>query len=197
MPRYVDHKQRQLEIVQAAARVLAEKGLRGLTIRAVAEEMGGSATLVTHYFSTRRSLLQYIAEPARAEWTEQLAEIAEESSDPRDRLRAVMIWSLSLDNRVEERAWLSLLTAPAEDRASVATLHDKMGELLLDIFESTLEGQVEPNHLAATASLLRSVAKGMIVCSEESPKDWPRDQQIAVIDRLLDLLPLLIPGEAK
>ncbi|GAB3616725.1 TetR family transcriptional regulator [Okibacterium endophyticum] len=44
-------------LIQSAVKVAAERGLRGLTFRAVAERAGVNNSLVAHHFGTRDSLL--------------------------------------------------------------------------------------------------------------------------------------------
>jgi AcrR family transcriptional regulator len=51
-------------LVQAAVRVVADKGLRGLTFRAVADEAGVNNTLIAHHFGSRDKLLA-----AALEWS--------------------------------------------------------------------------------------------------------------------------------
>ena len=51
-------------LVQAAVRVVADKGLRGLTFRAVADEAGVNNTLIAHHFGSRDNLLA-----AALEWS--------------------------------------------------------------------------------------------------------------------------------
>lgn len=51
-------------ILQAAVQVVAEKGLRGLTYRAVAAEAGVSHALVTYFFPTRSHLIEAAMELA-------------------------------------------------------------------------------------------------------------------------------------
>jgi len=51
-------------LIQAAVRVVADKGLRGLTFRAVAEEAGVNNTLIAHHFGSRDKLLA-----AALEWS--------------------------------------------------------------------------------------------------------------------------------
>ena len=45
-------------ILDAVVRVVAQKGLRGLTFRSVASEAGVSPTLAAHYFGTRDELIK-------------------------------------------------------------------------------------------------------------------------------------------
>jgi AcrR family transcriptional regulator len=51
-------------LIRAAVTVVARKGLRGLTFRAVAEEAGVNNTLIAHHFGSRDKLLE-----AALEWS--------------------------------------------------------------------------------------------------------------------------------
>ena len=44
-------------LVESTVQVVAERGLRGLTFRAVAERAGVNNSLVAHHFGTREALL--------------------------------------------------------------------------------------------------------------------------------------------
>lgn len=63
-PRSLNYGEGREALLQATVRVVARKGLRGLTFRAVAEEAGVNNTLIAHHFGTRDNLLT-----ATFEWT--------------------------------------------------------------------------------------------------------------------------------
>jgi len=46
------------DLIRGAIRVIADKGLRGLTLRAAAAEAGLTHGLIVHYFGTRDSLIE-------------------------------------------------------------------------------------------------------------------------------------------
>ncbi|MEU1166456.1 TetR family transcriptional regulator, partial [Streptomyces sp. NPDC005921] len=62
MPRYVDPEERVRDIVVASLEALSEGGLPELTLRKIAQRMGGSSTLITHYFANREALLDAVLE---------------------------------------------------------------------------------------------------------------------------------------
>ena len=70
MPRFVDHDVRKRDIVRATLEVLAESGTGGLSFRAVAARLGGSTTLVTHYFPNQDALLAEVASASLVLWGE-------------------------------------------------------------------------------------------------------------------------------
>lgn len=54
-----DHEARRLEVSEAVWRVLATRGFGGLTLRAVATELGATTGLLTHYFPAKSDLLAH------------------------------------------------------------------------------------------------------------------------------------------
>jgi AcrR family transcriptional regulator len=194
MPKTVDHDERRDEIVRAAIEILAEGGPRMLTVRALARKLGGSLRLVNYYFPTRHALLEGLQHQLDEAWQSELDRLDASSADARTRLRSFLIWALSLDEqaRTEERAWLSLLSVPPQDQASVATLHAHGARWMRAHLSARLEGLVARKRLEETTDLLHAAVRGIIVTSEENPEAWPPDYQVAVLDgflRPLELLP--------
>lgn len=64
MPARGDHDARRRDLSEAVWRVVAGQGFTGLTMRAVAAEMGASTGLVTHYFPSKAALVQHALELA-------------------------------------------------------------------------------------------------------------------------------------
>lgn len=60
MPKVVDHEQRRQELVEQAARVIAQQGLEHTTLKDVARAAGFSANLVAHYFDNKEDLLWHV-----------------------------------------------------------------------------------------------------------------------------------------
>ncbi|MHC0430658.1 TetR/AcrR family transcriptional regulator [Streptomyces sp. O3] len=54
-----DHEARRRDVSEAVWRVLATRGFGGLTLRAVAAELGATTGLLTHYFPAKRDLLTH------------------------------------------------------------------------------------------------------------------------------------------
>jgi AcrR family transcriptional regulator len=64
MPAKTDHDARRRDVSEAVWRVLAAQGFGGLTLRAVAAEMGASTGLLTHYFPSKHALVMHALEVA-------------------------------------------------------------------------------------------------------------------------------------
>lgn len=100
-------------------RVLSEKGLQGLTVRAVADEAGCTTGMVMYQFGTRQALLEHARSFLFERMLERVEAIEKYGSDPKVVLREVLSQSLTLDSeRSEEaRVWLSFLAASIGDDA--------------------------------------------------------------------------------
>jgi AcrR family transcriptional regulator len=57
VPKVVDHDERREEIVAAAGRLIARRGLEAATVRAIAAEAGFSSGVIDHYFADKDDLL--------------------------------------------------------------------------------------------------------------------------------------------
>ena len=57
MPAKVDADDRRHGLVLAAAALIAEEGIGALTNQRIAERLGASTTVVTHYFRSKRELV--------------------------------------------------------------------------------------------------------------------------------------------
>ncbi len=57
MSKNVDHKQRRLEVLAAARRVIVRDGIEAATTRAIAREAGYSSGVLTHYFDDKDDIL--------------------------------------------------------------------------------------------------------------------------------------------
>jgi len=106
MPAEVESTERRRQIGEAALRVVRERGAAQLTIRAVAQAMGGSTSLITHYVRNRRELLilafttvehrwaaeeQRLADLPAAERIEQLAAWGADWSREEDEVVAALL----------------------------------------------------------------------------------------------------------
>ena len=182
MPRYVDPDQRRRDIVDATNQVVAEKGLSGLTFRAVADRLGGSTTLVTHYFASQEELLNGLTTSLLDTWTVELAELEADSDDPRDRLMILLEWLVPIDDegRMQERARINLL---AEQILGGKTRHlfEAWETHIRDFLREHLRQIVPKRDLEMRVGALRALTNGLTLSAIEHPDRWPPEQVLAVL----------------
>ncbi len=92
-------------VKDATLRVIASEGVRAVTIRRVAAELGRSTTVVTHYFEDRSQLLREAVGEALAE---QQAQIESRLASAEDPLWVFLDWSSEAD---PEGVWPAVVTA--------------------------------------------------------------------------------------
>lgn len=191
MPRQVDHDQRKLEIVAATLDILAERGTRGLSFRAVASRLGGSTTLVTHYFPTQQALIDEVAATAVKMWNQEIRELDAQTDDPFRRLYNLLVWLVPTTNEglAGERSRINLLSGQIlgeENRATFETWDTTIRGFL----RSHVQGLVRADDVERVVELLRVTTNGVVLSVVEHPDSWPTDRQLAVIDGVLALLGL-------
>ncbi|WP_410580837.1 TetR/AcrR family transcriptional regulator [Amycolatopsis sp. lyj-108] len=105
--------ERQQKILEAAVRVIARSGVRGLRVEKIAAEAGISTSLIYYHFTNRagllRKTLEFVSDRAAA-YTE---EAAAEAADPRAELELMLFGELQDTQAVKENS-----TAWGELRAS-------------------------------------------------------------------------------
>ena len=67
MPKRVDHEEWRARVAETAADLIAEGGLPAMTFRRLAERLGCSTTVISHYFADRSQLLQAVYDATNAE----------------------------------------------------------------------------------------------------------------------------------
>jgi AcrR family transcriptional regulator len=85
------------QVISATLKIIRESGVKDVTVRRVAEELGGSTTVVTHYFANRGVLLESVV----SDWisaTKHDAQDAIDNSD--DKLWGFLVWSISPEHQV-------------------------------------------------------------------------------------------------
>lgn len=112
MPRQVDHAARLAAVTDAVVAIAAERGFAAVTIRAVADHLGASTSVVTHYVPSRDDLLRLAV---RREVAVRRAEAERAMAAGPDPLWALVRWAVADLGGQVHRFWLSLLiAAPTE-----------------------------------------------------------------------------------
>lgn len=194
MPARGDHDARRRDVSQAVWRVLAEHGFGGLTLRAVAAELGASTGLLTHYFPSKQALIRHALE------------VAEEHSQNRPRhtapgpglraLHTALLDVLPLTpestamNRVWVSFWAAALTDPELGEFEVRRYERWRSRLRPHVDAASDLGELapgtDPDDLVATAA---AFAHGLVVQALVDPARYPPSRQIALVDQFIAALP--------
>jgi AcrR family transcriptional regulator len=172
--------------------VLARHGFDGLTLRAVAAEMGASTGLLTHYFPSKQALVRHalaISEehsanrPLRGTDAEGLAA-----------LRAALLDVLPLDpaSTVMNRVWVSSWDVALGDRelgSAERARYKRWRARLRPIVEAAQHAgelpDADPDDLVAT---LAAFTHGLVVQALFDPRTFPHNRQVVLLDAFLESL---------
>jgi AcrR family transcriptional regulator len=193
MPAKGDHQARRADVAEAVWRVLAAHGFGGLTMRAVATELGASTGLLTHYFTNKRELVRYANEIA-AERTEDRPRLS--SAEPglaALRTALVNVLPLTPDGVVMSRVWVSFWDAALGDevlgQAQRARYERWRGRLRACVADAQSRGELPseppPDDVAVEAA---AFAHGLVVQALFDPARLPAARQLALLDHFLTAL---------
>ena len=101
---------RKSEIVAATIRVIERKGINGASMRAIAQELGLTTGVITHYFSDKDQLLLEVLQTCFVPWNETIVR-AKDNVSPWDSLRHIFFSTLPSFHqpRARVQVWLGML----------------------------------------------------------------------------------------
>lgn len=194
MPKRVDHEVRRKELVQAAWRVIAARGIDDVTVREIARESGYSSGVLAHYFDGKDDLLAHALAISHEEIYRRYAAILE-IPDKAEALRAVLMDNLPLDEQreLETRIEMSFWARSLRNETLSDIQHGEseyLQELLSSLIGVCIEEGTLPEDLPTdtVVTLLAALIDGLSLHSLLYPERLPPARQTAVMDLLLQLL---------
>lgn len=172
MPVRVDRDQRRTQIVSVAISELGESGYDKFSLKNIGRRLGGSVTLVTHYFSSRTELFNAILEQ-EVEEAQQFVEVLRAITDPRERSLTMITYFMpeTADQLAWERARVVLSTHTASDaqiRQNFEILDPKMREVV----KAGLQGVIPEQEIDNAVDLVRVWSSGLVLLMLEHPQKW-------------------------
>ncbi|MFB9392318.1 TetR/AcrR family transcriptional regulator [Streptomyces coeruleoprunus] len=183
-----DHEARRRDVSEAVWRVLAAHGFGGLTLRAVAAELGATTGLLTHYFPAKRDLVAYALD-LLAERT--AARPRPSGGHGLAALRTALLGVLPLtaeaaaSNRIWVSSWDTALSDP-ESSDDYAGKYAQSRAKLRDLVAAAQQlGELpagDPERIAAGA---QSFVLGLTVQALFAPTAFPPRRQVELLDDYL------------
>ncbi|WP_327681376.1 TetR/AcrR family transcriptional regulator [Kitasatospora sp. NBC_00458] len=192
-----DHEARRTEVSQAVWRVLSTRGFEGLTLRAVAAEMGSSTGLLTHYFPSKKALVAHALDVLERRSGARPRRTAPTDGSPPPteglaRLRAALLDILPLDaaatagNRIWVGSWDVALADPDLAAAHAARYGRARTVLAEHVEAAQRRGELSPEVPAAQlAAGAQAFALGLVVQSLFAPGEFPAERQVELLDAYL------------
>lgn len=187
MPIQVDVERRRADVAEATIRVAGRDGLGGVTVRAVAAELGTSTTAITNYLPTRVELLANAIDHLGQEWRAELETVLE-THNGEDALREMMHMAVAWDQEELLRCqfWVAMMGSPQWGN----TLDRRMADadlMVRGLFEKTVD-QCGVTGASTIADILFLFAEGVFAAIVEAPGDWPVSRLHEAADRLVDVV---------
>ncbi len=183
MPAPTDHEARRRDVSEAVWRVLARHGFGGLTLRAVAAEMGASTGLVTHYFPSKDALVRHALQ------------VAEERSVTRPlrqgglREALLDVLPLSAASATMNRVWVSSWDAALGDAelhaAEQARYKRWRARLRPLVVEAQRRGELSAGHPDDLVATVAAFTHGLVVQALFVPRTFPCARQVGLLDAFL------------
>jgi TetR/AcrR family transcriptional regulator, transcriptional repressor of bet genes len=98
-PAPVDHDERRAELTRVLLELVADQGLEGASVRAIAGRAGVSIGTVQHYFASKDEMLQHAYRAVGKDLGDRAEERASRAPSPRAAIREVLLELLPLDAR--------------------------------------------------------------------------------------------------
>lgn len=194
MPKVVDHEVRREELVRAAWRVIAARGIDEVTVREIAREAGYSSGVLAHYFENKDDLLVHALRMSHEQiYRRYEAEV--ETPVKHDALHAVLMDNLPLDEqrdletRIEMSFWARSLR-----NTSLSEIQDEEAEFLRNLIRGLVEGSQREGAVAADhdpddiVEMLAGLIDGISLHALLYPDRLVPERQKAIMEFALRLL---------
>lgn len=161
MPRLVDRDRRRAEIAQAVWGVIAERGIEGVTLRAVAAEAGVSMGRIQHYHATREELVR---DSCRVMLDHASGRYAELDADPVVRLEALVLGRIPATDgfALGTAVWLAYAAKAVDDPELAAMVAGAQRGAVDEL--AALVAEIDPGADAGAVALrLMGLAEGLAV----------------------------------
>ncbi|MGN9809989.1 TetR/AcrR family transcriptional regulator [Micromonospora sp. BQ11] len=180
-----DHEARRRDVSEAVWHVMAARGFTGLTLRAVAAQLDATTGLLTHYFPTKRALVEYALNLLERRT---LTRTRRDSGEGTAALRDALLDMLPLTaettdiNRIWVSSWDAALSDPdlSSDYArKYAASRDRLSER---VAADQALGVLPPGDPAKVAAGLQAFVLGLVVQALFAPAAFPPQRQVQLVD---------------
>lgn len=185
MPKLVDVDQRRNELADAAARVIATKGLDGASLRTVAAEAGWTTGALVHYFANKRELLTFTLQTSLER--RRSRHLERRNLSPRDAVRSTLAEALPTTPQTQLH-WVVTLAFAAQavtdpDLAEVQRdAYRQFRETMVGLVEAASPRRRSPEDVAVEAERLIALVDGIALQALFDPASWPTERQEAALD---------------
>lgn len=192
MPKIVNHQTRKEEIAEAAWKVIRQDGIRGVSVRRIADELGISLGSLRHYFDSQEELLSFAMQLISIRVNQRIQKI-QFTGNPRKDVELIIreITPMDEDQVLESEVWLVFAGEAVSNESMRIILRNVHQELymgflrmieLLETNNLTKEGTI----VEVEAKRLHALVDGLVVHHTTFPDLLTRDEITAIITTYLN-----------
>lgn len=182
------------EIAEATWRVLADRGLDGASMRAIAREAGYTTGALVHYFENKDELLEYVVTQA-AKGVKDHLKAALEDEDVQNSLREIALNNLPLSEADRKRiiGWQSFLVAADKNpqvAATISSVRATLHKQLTKLIEKGQSYDLIRDDIAARdlADQIDAFVDGLARMTPFEPKRLTRKRLVHLVDVQIEML---------
>ncbi|MBD2037701.1 TetR family transcriptional regulator [Leptolyngbya sp. FACHB-321] len=190
----MSYDERRLEVAQAAWRVIVREGLDRTSMRAIAQELGTSTGVVTHYFRDKEALILFALERVFENTLAAMQAKAQEQQGLAQ-LEQMLLTALPLEgsDQADWKVWVAFLGYSTgreplvqEHQKRYAVLRQMLAQVLADLqaaklIRAELDVMLEANALIA---FVDGIGTGLVIC----PEQFSAEQQQYLVRRQIKAL---------
>jgi AcrR family transcriptional regulator len=191
----MSYDDRRMEVAQAAWRVIIREGLDRTSMRAIAQELGSSTGVVTHYFRDKEELILFALEQVFKHVVTDMRASSANGRQGIDRLEQMLFVALPLEttDRDDWQVWVAFL-GYSIGREHLVREHQKRYDILRQIIcqeladlqaakliRADLDLTLEANALIA---IVDGIGTGVVIY----PEQFSAEQQRSFVRRQIDTL---------
>jgi AcrR family transcriptional regulator len=185
------HEERQQQLTEACAYLIATKGYSKTSVRDVAAHVGISTGTLLHHFESKEELLVATLLAVSDDFLEHSVEAAGGEGDPVKRLRNVVRAILEAPrHEIGWRVWIAFWHEAATNKelAPVASERTDLAEsIMADLIEQgKAAGLLRVQDATVSAAELAALIDGVALRIYGESGRWSNERGIGLVDRLID-----------
>ncbi|MBD2626649.1 TetR/AcrR family transcriptional regulator [Trichormus variabilis] len=190
----MSYDNRRIEVANAAWRVIIREGLDRASMRAIAQELGSSTGVVTHYFRDKEELILFALERVFENVLENM-KVCIKGQEGIDRLEQIIFTALPLNirDKADWKVWVAFL-GYSIGREHLVQEHQKRYDVLQQIISQELADLQTANLIRADLdvtleanaliALVDGIGTRIVIC----PEQFSAEQQKYLVRRHINTL---------
>ena len=186
----MDHAERKIHIAEATWRVILNQGMRGATVRNIAEEAGLSLGALRHYFSSQHELLAFAMNLVKERAIARVEAITRCDLPPKEKVVRILLELVPVDEdkMAEMEVWFAFVFHRKYNEESFAEvddgLHAGIGKLIQfmdshELLRHDVDKEIESERLYA-------LVDGLALHAMLDPRRLDQERIVQVLTHHID-----------